>query len=60
MPKFQQKLPGPAEWLTNSGKFVLSCPLRDNSATKEEPCGVKLGEKDPQNYFLTAVAKAAA
>jgi hypothetical protein len=58
MPKFLQKLPSPVGWLADKFmEFLLSYPLRENSATKEEPCGVKLGERDPRNYFLTAVAK---
>ena len=60
MPKFLQKLPGPAEWLRNLWEFVLSSLLRDCSATKEEICGVKLGERGPQNHFSSAVGKTAA
>jgi hypothetical protein len=38
MPKFLQRLPGPADWLTNFWKFGLSYFLRDNSPAKEETC----------------------
>jgi hypothetical protein len=53
--KLSLTMEGGGRWLANIlknsflPKFVLSCLPRDNLATKEEPCGVKLGERDPQN-----------
>jgi hypothetical protein len=60
MPKFLKKLLYPVGWLTNSWEFILSSLSPDNSVTKEETCRVNLGERGPQNRFLTAVAKVAA
>ena len=52
MPNLLEKLLCPACRLTNSLKFVLSCTVRDNLATKEEAFrGKTLCEGSPKPFL---------
>jgi hypothetical protein len=48
MPKFLQNFMGPATWLANSWKFVLSCSLRYKRGNLSE---LNSGKKIPKTFF---------